>query len=42
MKNKKLKSVLIVFIVILILVLCFNMGVYAAYIQYNHWQKRFQ
>ena len=31
MKNKKLKSVLIVFIVILILVLCFNMGVYAAY-----------
>lgn len=31
MKNKKLKTLLIVFIVILILVLCFNIGVYAAY-----------
>ena len=31
MKNKKLKTLLIVFIVILISVLCFNIGVYAAY-----------
>ena len=29
--NKKLKTALIVFIVILALVLCFNVGVYAAY-----------
>lgn len=29
--NKKLKTALIVFIVILVLVLCFNVGVYAAY-----------
>lgn len=31
MKDKKIKTALIVFIVILILVLCFNVGVYAAY-----------
>ena len=31
MKNKKLKTSLIVFIIILILVLCFNVVVYAAY-----------
>lgn len=31
MKNKKLKTSLIVFIIILILVLCFNVAVYAAY-----------
>ena len=31
MKNKKLKTLLIVFIIILILVLCFNVVIYAAY-----------
>lgn len=31
MKDKKIKTTLIVFIVILILILCFNVGVYAAY-----------
>ncbi len=32
MKNKKLKTTLIIFIVILILVLCLNIGVYATYV----------
>lgn len=32
MKNKKLKTVLIIFIVLLTLVICFNVGVYAAYV----------